>query len=420
MHNKTYEIALCGACMSGNIGGPALYISFAEELQRHLPEARFTVLSKYPQEDAPACRKRGWKVCDMRTKRQLLPGVFIGLLAWLLRTLHLPYKWLFRGDFEAYLTGDVLVDMSGISFTDHRPGTGILINSLWFIPALGAGIPIVKASQAMGPFEKPYIRLASLFFLKRMQLLIARGAKSEQYLKELLPTHNIHQLPDSAFSLLAADKEQVDDLLAQAGVPANTSYCVFGPSHIVDMYADSKEKNVYVDSLASVAQWLLEESDTHIVLLPHESKNSSEDDHAVCKAIAARLAPSARVHVIPPVADPKLAKGLCARAAVAVGSRFHFLVATLSSGVPSLAIAWSHKYLEMMQMLGQEDMVISHEHTSVDGLIQHVKRLWNERDSRKKTIDSLKPDVINAAKNNAVWVAELLTGTTAKTNSANN
>lgn len=416
MHKNTYEVVLCGACMSGNIGGPALYISFAEELQKHLPQARFTVLSKYLQEDAPACKKLGWKICDMRTQKQLLQGLFIGFLASLLRMLHLPYKWLFRGDFAAYLTGDVLVDMSGISFTDHRPGTGILINSLWFIPALGTGIPIVKASQAMGPFKKTHIRLASLFFLKRIQLVIARGAKSEQYLKELLPSHNIYQLPDSAFSLIAADKEKVNNLLSQAGVPEDIPYCVFGPSHVISLYADSKENNKYVESMASVAQWILEESKMHIVLLPHESKNIIEDDHAVCKAIAKRLNYSDRVHIIPPITDPKLAKGLCARAAIAVGSRFHFLVATLSSGVPSLAIAWSHKYFEMMQTLGQEDMVISHEQTSVDSLLQQFKRLWDERDSRKKMIESLKPNVITAAKNNAAWVAELLTGTAAKRN----
>lgn len=402
------EIVLCGACMSGNIGGPALYISFAEELQRHLPDARFTVLSKYPGGDAAMCGERGWDMKDMRTVRQLFPGVLIGLVGWLLRLARLPYRWVFRGDFAPYATGDVLVDMSGISFTDHRPGMGLLINCLWFVPALGAGIPIVKASQAMGPFKTGYIRLVSRFFLSRMRLLIARGAASEGYVKELLPGRDVRQLPDSAFALDPADRAGVKALLEQAGLPGNARYCILGPSHIVDRYASSPGSGLYVDSLVSVARQILDKTDMHIVLLSHELKNDAEDDYAVCKAVAAALGDPARCHLVPPGSDPKLAKGVCAGAEIAIGSRFHFLVATLSSGVPSLAIAWSHKYFEMMQMVGQEDMVISHEQLSRDGLAGAARRLWEERDVRRKAIGERLPEVVGKARMNGVWVAQML------------
>jgi len=408
MRKDNREIVLCGACMSGNIGGPALYISFAEEAQKHLSGVRFTVLSKYPQGDEAFCRERGWEMKDMRTVRQLLPGVPIGLAGWLLRLMKLPYRWVFRGDFAPYATGDVLVDMSGISFTDYRPGLGLLINCLWFVPALGAGIPIIKASQAMGPFETGYIRRVSKFFLSRMRLLIARGAASESYVKELLPGRDVRQLPDSAFGLAPAENAEVRALLARIGLPEDARYCILGPSHIVNSYIDASERNLYVESLVQAAKWVLEKEGIHVVLLSHELKNDAEDDYAVCEAVAAALADSSRCHLVPPVSDPKLAKGICAGAEIAVGSRFHFLVATLSSGVPSLAIAWSHKYREMMRMVGQEDMVISHEHMSRDGLARSVAQLWEQREARRKAIGERLPEVIGKARKNAVLVAALL------------
>lgn len=408
MNNSRYKIILCGACMSGNIGGPALYISFVEELQKHLPMASITVLSKYPEGDAPACKAQGWNIQDMRTSKQLFPGVLIGAVAWILRLVGLPYKWLFQGNFKPYLDGDILVDMSGISFTDHRPGAGVLINSLWFVPAIGSGIPIVKASQAMGPFNLRYIRLASHFFLSKMRLLIARGEQSEQYLKELLPDHDIMQLPDSAFALQPVTDKDVNAILRELNIPEGTAYCILGPSYILNNYTAATGKHLYIDSLVEVARWLLKKSNTHILLLSHESKNSAEDDYFVCNEIYKRLVDTSRVHLVPVLNDPKLAKGICARAEIAIGSRFHFLVATLSSGVPSLAIAWSHKYSEMMKMVGQEDMIIPHENTSSDAALKQMKQLWNERIERRKNINKYTPEVTKKAKDNAVLVAEIL------------
>lgn len=396
------HIVLCGACLSGNIGGPALYISFVEEFQKYFPEAKVSVLSKYPATDAPVCAKLGWTTYDLRTLKQLIIGVPLAIAAGLLRFLHLPYKKLFRGAFSPYIKGDLLVDLSGISFSDHRPGMGLVINALWFVPALASGIPIVKLSQAMGPFSKTSIRTVSRFFLSRMRLLVARGELSKKYLEELLPEREIHCLPDMAFALRLAEKTQLAELKQAHGIP-DVPYAVMGPSHVVKTFAAESHTCDYVSCMTAAAKWLLENTSLHLVFIPHEVKNSSEDDSSVCRAVFESLPEPLRnrVHLMPLIEDPRLAKALCAGAEVAVGSRFHFLVACVCVCVPSLAVSWSHKYNEMMRMAGQEDMILSYNTADVDTVRQLTEQLWNEREERRQVLRALTPDVIEEARKNA-------------------
>lgn len=407
-HEKPH-IVLCGACLSGNIGGPALYISFVEEFQKYFPEARVSVLSKYPATDTPVCERLGWTAYDLRTLKQLLVGVPLALAAGLLRLFRLPGNALFRGAFSPYAKGDLLVDLSGISFSDHRPGMGLVINALWFVPALASGIPIVKLSQAMGPFSKPSTRIVSRFFLSRMRRLVARGELSKKYCEGLLPDREIPCLPDMAFALRPAEEARLAELKREHGIP-DLPYAALGPSHVVETFATESHTCDYVTCMAEAARWLLENTSLRLVLLPHEVKNSSEDDSSVCRAIFEALPEPLRqrVHLMPLIEDPRLAKALCAGAEVAIGSRFHFLVATLSSCVPSLAVSWSHKYNEMMRMTGQEDMILSYNAAGVDAVRDMTERLWNEREERARTLRDLVPGVIEDARKNACLARDAL------------
>jgi len=403
------KVVLCGACMSGNIGGPALYISLVEALTRSLPKVKVAVLSKYPTGDRIPSERRGWELVDMRTIRQLVLGVPLGILAMLLRSIGLPVGWLYRGAFKPYADGDVLVDMSGIAFSDDRRGSGLLINALWLVPALGTGIPIVRASQAMGPFKDPLVRWTSRFFLKRSRIIVARGSQSASYVRSLLPDRTIEELPDSAFSLEPASADVVDSVLAHCGLPRTRAFAAIGPSHVVDTYVRSvKGSDLYAETMAAAVETIRKESGLDIVLIAHESKNEAESDLAVCKAVADRLGHPDYVHILEGIDDPQIVKGVCGRAEIAVGSRFHFLVATLSSGVPSLAVTWSHKYKEMMRMVGQERYAIAYADLSMQDFKQAVRELWTTRDEIRETLSKTLPEVIAAARRNAELVAAVL------------
>lgn len=406
------RVLLCGACLAGNMGGPALYLSMAEALREQTAGLAITLLSKYPAEDEEPCAALGWRLVAYPTTRQLAVGVPLALAYSLLRKLHLPCRWLARGAFKAYLDHDLLVDLSGISFTDDRPLSGLVINSLWLVPAVATNLPYVKAAQAMGPFKRPLVRLLAKFFLSHALAVVARGPRSAELTRELLPGRTVHELPDVAFVLQPASDEETDRALATAGVPRGEPYSSLGPSYLVDsMVAGRQGPGVYARMMARAADKLVEWSGHSVVLVPHARAVSTTpklDDLTACLAIRALCRHSDRVHVIRESLSAPVLKAIIARSEVAVGSRFHFMVAAMSSGVPALAVSWGHKYHEMMSVLGQGGLALSHENLTEVELLGKLKGLWESREAVRQEMTARLPHVRRQAAENATVAVQAL------------
>lgn len=405
------KVLLCGACMSGNMGGQALYLSMADSLQRLVGPVEVTVLSKYPDDDKRACENMGWTMVPFSTKIQMIYGIPFFLTAWPLRRLGLPWRWLARGPLAHYVNNDVLIDLSGISFTDDRDFTGLIINCLWLTPAVASGIPYVKASQAMGPFSKLVVKIAARFFLSRAVGLVARGATSAKYLRDFFSDRIIHELPDVAFALSPASSIDINEAFLSIGFEPNQSFCVVGPSYVVDMLM--KKRNIeisYSEIMASIVEKLLDVSGLPVLLLPHERSHtgSSLDDLNICQETFGFLTMPERVKVLEGYYNASVLKGIIARAEVAIGSRFHFMVAAISAGVPSIAIGWSHKYFEMMNMLGQAYFFINYEELKEDTCLEKIEELWVKRILVRDEIAKYLPEVIGNSLSNARVIQDAL------------
>lgn len=406
-----FNVLLCGACMSGNMGGQALYVSMAESLERIAGSVQVTVLSKYPEEDQPACEKLGWRMVPFPTHVQIVQGVPASVAYRMLRLLNLPRRWLAKGPLAAYTHNDVLIDLSGISFTDDRALSGLIINCLWLIPAVATGIPYVKASQTMGPFTRPVVRTASRFFLSRAAALVARGPISAQYLRDFLPNRTVHELPDVAFALRPAHEAEIDKALSSAGLEPDEPYCIVGPSYVVDaMMARVRAKDAYPELVASLVDKLAQLSGHKVLLVPHERAHtrSTLDDLHVCQRVLARMDEPNQARILEKKYPADVLKGIIGRAEVAVGSRFHFVVAAMSSGTPAMAITWSHKYREMMGTLGQGSFAVDHSGLTEQALLAKVSELWESRVAVQREIAEALPEVKQRAATNANVVFETL------------
>lgn len=408
---EPYKILLCGAALSGNMGGPALYISIVDSLEKRLGQVDISILSKYPRADLAASTELQWQLIPFPTSTQLFLGVPFSLLCSLFRVSGLPVPWIARGPFRAYHEHDLLIDLSGISFTDDRTLSGLLINSLWLMPAVAMGKPWMKASQAMGPFTKPWTYWTSRFFLARAEALVARGQKSAQFVRELLPQRTIYELPDVAFVLPPASQNEVDQTLSNAGIDVQRPFCVVGPSFVVNMKVSKSDgPETYSKLMATVADELVTLTGEQVLLVPHAraSAVSPLDDLDVCENTLQFCQSSTNVRVLRDHVSATILKGIIARAEVAVGSRFHFMVAAMSSGVPGLAVAWSHKYLEMMQMVGQDRFAIQHDSLTPEALVPYVRELWSERAKIRAEIGEYLPEVKRQAEQNAEIAIEIL------------
>ena len=386
------------------MGGPALNLGLATALLERVREVRFTLLSKYPEDDAGPCAEMGWGCARYPTGTQIFLGLPFALFYRLLRMMGVPESAMARGPLRAYLDADVVADLSGISFSDARPLSGLLINSLWLVPALAAGTPYVKVSQAMGPFRRRPVRWAARFLLGRASGLVARGPTTAQHLRHLLPESEVHTLPDVAFAMNTAPAASVDAAIATLGLGPNEAFCAAGPSAVVDdLMTAGATPDAYAHLMARAVDELAELSGLRVLLVPHAraTVRNRQDDLEACEAVLRFVRHRDRLVVARDRFPAPLLKGMVGRAEVAVGSRFHFIVAALGTGVPALAIGWSHKYREMMSMLGQEDYAIGHEAADEEAVVGRVRALWANRTAIRNRLAEVLPAVRREASRNA-------------------
>ncbi len=410
--NKKLRILLCGGALKGNMGAPAMYDSIIDELKKSIPDPEVTVLSKYPHDDREECEKRGYRMAAFPTIRQLIDGGCFFLFGGLLKALHLPCRWTVKkgGALDAYFDNDILIDASGISFTDDRSFSNILINTLWFLPALVTGIPAVKLSQSMGPFGKSYVKVLGKLVLNRLDFMVCRGERSYELTKAFLKKDNIYNLPDTAFCLRPAEGSEREALLEKYGL-RDGEYIAVGPSFVMRDYF---EKGVYSDILSGALNRIAKISQRKLLFVPHSWIHSAQlgadtvnDDLAVCREVAAKLE-SDNYAIVTEEVSARHLKALIGGACMAVGSRYHFLIAALSSGVPSMALGWSHKYRELFGEFGLAEYVLEYTGMNAENVKSMAEKLYTNKDEVREQIDGRLGDVIRRSAQNEQLVIGLL------------
>ena len=407
------RILLCGAGLKGNLGAPAMYDSIIDELKKHIPNLEVTILSKYPNDDRIECDYRGYRMISYPTIKQVTAGGIFFVVGGLLKLLHIPCRWMVRkgGALNEYFANDILVDASGISFTDDRSFINILINTLWFLPGIISGIPMVKVSQSMGPYNKWYVKLLARLVLKKLDFMVCRGNKSYEYTKEFLGSKNIFDLPDTAFCLKMVENEDADDLLRKYNLKAE-EYIAVGPSYVM---RDHFDNGVYSDIVALTLNNLSKKTGMKILLVPHSwlhnvqiGADTVNDDLAVCREIAKKLSHDNGCEIVEEEMSARHMKALIGRSYMAIGSRYHFLIAALSSGVASMALGWSHKYREVFQEFNIEEYVLEYQDMNAQNVSTMAEKLYENRESVKDKIHKNLDSVMMRSAKNEQLIADLL------------
>lgn len=400
MEKKSF--LLVAACFAGNMGGDAMYESLIAGIRADNPEHKIVVLTKYPKDEISICKERGYEVYSYTTIERALKGVPFTVFGTLFKKCHLPHRWLAGKALKQYFDCDVLIDCSGIAFTDFRSRLDLFINTSWLAPAFVTGIPIIKMSQSLGPYEKKYVRKAALKFFPKINYIAARGDESYECTRKLIPAHSgLMNLPDLAFNLPAASEEKRKEMLADAGAAEciKKPYFVAAPSYEVDRRMGSEVYRKLFAEVVKAAHKAL--PDMPVVMLAHTRAlsaaagvDSGNDDMTVCRVVADMLSKEGiPVHLIEKRYYSKELKAVISGACFAIGSRYHFLMAAMSTATPSLAMGWGHKYKEMFHELDFDEFAFEYHDFKEEILCEKVKDLAFHYEEYKERISKKLPDV---------------------------
>lgn len=397
------EIAVIGATLSGNKGAAAMLLSGVENVARLVPDARFAVLSIYPDEDRAANHDPRVEIVSARPLA-LLAAVPLALLWWALARLGLPPGPLRRNRILATLDRcQLLVDMSGISFSDGR-GIILAYNVACVLPALLLGRPVIKYSQALGPFETALNRTLVGILLPRLALIAARGEITKGYL-QALGLENVALCADAAFALDEADGPDGPEGFAGrrlVGIAASSvvrAYCRRRGLDYCRILAD------FIDELVASGEygvWLI----AHAVR--RSKKGGRTSDVETCQAIYALMQHQQHCRLVVEDYSPAALRALIGRCDFFVASRFHAMVSALAQGVPVLVTSWSHKYREVLAMFGLEAWTVDYRSLSATALVERFGALAAQERQVRDRIARHLPGAIESARQNARLAASLL------------
>jgi colanic acid/amylovoran biosynthesis protein len=295
-------------------------------------------------------------------------------------------------DIEALSGADLVVSMGG-GYLTARPGLdGYQTVFYALFPLLVAqkhGVPVVFAPQSFGPFPGAPQRWLVARAVRGAALALVREDVSLRILAECgAPAGRIQRGVDSGFAFAP---QTTIDWRARLRVDRDTR--LVGVT--ARRWLAPAAQEGYERAVASTID-TLQAGGTRVVLIPQVTTDYlGDDDRIVQRRIAGYCA--AAPLVIEEGTDYRGLKGVYGACDMLIGTRFHSVIFSLTSGTPCIAIEYEHKTRGIMRDLGLESWVVPIAEVTAARLDGLVRRLTDEEDAYRAVLRDRLPGYVAEA-----------------------
>lgn len=358
------KIYLTGQNNFGNRGCEALVRSTVDIVRSLFPQAQIRVPSLRPDLDArqwPEASGHGVHFVELPpigrrfVHWNRVASRWPGLAAW-------PWPALARDDaLRAELaTCDAVLSIGGDNYSlDYDLGS-----LAYFVAVAEAarerGTPVLLWGASVGPFDRiPAVERHLAAHLQRLWAVTVRDSHTLRYLAGLGVQANVHAVADSAFLLRPAPFD-----LAPCLPEARGGLLGLNLSPLIDQVRRRHGAGSgVIDEAARWLRELLAGSDLGVLLVPHVAPldgDARNDDERFLAGLAAAVGPAqGRLKLLPTGLNATQLKFAIAQCRWFIGARTHATIAAMSSGVPTLSIAYSVKARGInLDLFGHERYVL--------------------------------------------------------------
>ena len=402
------RIAIIGAALSANKGAAAMVESVMARLPNEMGECHFDILTTYPEADSSRLPVGAdASIVGLQPLRLALVEFPIACLVLVMRKLRLPLFWVRSRGCRSMLDSVVVVDVAGISFADGRGFAIVVYNALMTGVPLMLGAPVVKAAQALGPFQTLPNKWVAPLVLRRVRTVCARGARTREHLDSLGGINAI-DVADLAFSLEEAASFPAS--VATALDALDKDFIVVMPSAVVRGIYESTGGN-YVSAMSALVADIRHKTGCSVVIAPHSYRaglpEGRMNDGPVCREVAEACSSDSQVLGL----DFDLTAGelrhLVAHSSILVTSRFHAMISGLATSTPTVVVGWSHKYKEVLDDFGLSSLGLdSSALNAPSGIADIVAEVLASKDDISRQISEALPAVKIRSLRNFSAIAE--------------
>ena len=406
-------VVIAGDLESPNRGVSALTEGAVRALARHYgPGLELTIINSAGPREYSGARVNG-NLPQLRTKikpnlRELSKSVLKGYLS---RFLPLSLgERLIRADriLAEIAAADVIVDLAeGDSFTSIYGRQRLVRHTLYKLPALALSKPLVLFPQTIGPFTSIGHRSLAAFVLSRASVVFTREAVSTDVVKSLVRGRTkVIEGSDMAFILEPTEVNcsGVDELDSYIGLNVSALLMQGQRSRHQRLQWDPRD---YRTLMSSLLIRFVREFDRNVLLVPHViNPGEPTDDRRANQQLYEDLPKDVRARVWPllDTLSASQLKYVIGRSDFFVGARMHSCIAAISSYVPTVPIAYSHKFRGVFQQLGLESHVVDPQNMSMQDVSTHVFECYRNRDEIREHLKLAVPKAESGAWSVLDWL----------------
>jgi len=412
---KDITIAITAASYSGNKGAYAMLQSSVKQLREIYGERlKINLMSVYPKEDKEQAPFDFIKIIPTKPEHLLFIAFPLAILYKLFGWI--PFvKKVFKLNkiIKAYLSTDLVIDEAGISFVDSR---GIVMNTYAFVCAavpLLLGVPVVKYSQALGPFNSLINRILAKWILPKLKLICARGYITYTNLKSIGIESNVKLCADGAFSMPddCMITEEVNKICKNDSFYNQKEKIV---SISISSVVQNKCDKLGIDYIKTMTDFInyLNNNGYNVLIIANAAREGKikprNNDLLVCNEVYQQVNKKEMVRWYPNEMKAEEIREFISHTDVLVASRFHAMIGALVKNVPTFLIGWSHKYKEVLDMFNLGEYTIDFSELSVGELTERFESfIVNKEDIHSKISENIEA-VIKSSLNNIAYISEII------------
>jgi polysaccharide pyruvyl transferase WcaK-like protein len=307
---------------------------------------------------------------------------------------------------KAYHRADLVVDLSGDTFTEDYGPLVLLSHCITILIAKCFARPVVLLGQTIGPFSWSTRLMSRL--LRSCDFIVARDQPTYRYMLKLgIPADRLAMSADMAFLLEPTASQQAEIVEGECGYRPNARLTL-GMTvsqqyrEFVQNHPGRPTEEDVLDVLARVIDRFVEVHDAQVILFAHVTGPPDRlDDRLVARQLRERCRRADRVVVVDRELDPRLIKTLISRADLFCGARMHSNIAATSSLVPTIALAYSVKSHGIMARMRMAEWVIEIGELTEDEVSKRLDRLVNHADAVGDVLKESIPPLRRQAAGNA-------------------
>jgi len=297
----------------------------------------------------------------------------------------------------------------GDSFCDIYGLERLLYVTLPQILALLLGVKLVLLPQTIGPFRGWLSTTIAKYIVRRAEHIFSRDRQGLRVLERLMGSERTVRHASFCYDVgfvmdpirpvplelegIAAEGEKRVPLV---GINLSGLLYMGGYTHknMFGLRADYRQFSRRLIDL------FIREKGATVLLVPHvlASKDSAESDLAVCERVYEELKPKYgdKLGLVRRLYDPAEMKYVIGKCDFFLGSRMHSCIGAVSQCVPAVSIAYSDKFVGVMETVGVQSAVADARLLTEDQMLDMARQVYDQRATVRRELEGKMVEVESA------------------------